>query len=80
MTARTLADGLIVAGSLGFMVVAGVDALAGRWLLSTSPLGSWLVNAGARGGGGRPAALSLSARVAGATRARFALLSAGFLT
>ncbi len=78
--ARTLADGLIVAGSLGFMAyVAGVDALADEWLLSTQP--AWLVIAPALvGAAAAGTALSLSARVTGAARARLALLSAGFLT
>ena len=78
--ARTLADGLIVAGSLGFMAyVAGVDALADEWLLSTQP--AWLVIAPAlMGAAAAGTALSLSARVTGAARARLALLSAGFLT
>ena len=77
--ARTLADGLIVAGSLGFMAyVAGLDSLADEWLLSTQP--AWLVIAPAlMGAAAAGTALSLCARVTGAPRARLALLSAGFL-
>ena len=77
--ARTLADGLIVAGSLGFMAyVAGLDSLADEWLLSTQP--AWLVIAPAlMGAAAAGTALSLCTRVTGAPRTRLALLSAGFL-
>ena len=77
--ASTLADGLIVAGSLGFMAyVAGLDSLADEWLLSTQP--AWLVVAPAlMGAAAAGTALSLCSRATGAPRVRLALLSAGFL-